>query len=67
MPDIDIILIIKYALSAIIVWSIWMFPVYLARQNGSSDLDMIRIRIASWLFGWTGIGWFYGLWIATKK
>jgi len=67
MPDIDIILTVKYIMAGAIVWCVWMFPAYLARQNGIDGLNGARIRLASWLFGWTVIGWMFALWLAAKK
>jgi hypothetical protein len=67
MLDFDIILTIKYAFGAAIVWGVYMFPAYLARQNGIDGLNMANIRIASWLFGWTVVGWLVALWWAAKK
>ncbi|MCL2758041.1 MAG: hypothetical protein FWE64_01820 [Alphaproteobacteria bacterium] len=65
-PEI-IILVAKNILAVMVVWCVWMFPAYLARQNGIDELDMARVRIASWLFGWTVLGWFAALWWAMKK
>ena len=57
----DILLVIKYALAICIVVVIVLAPAWLARQTGKSKQDMILVRLASWLFGWTGIGWLWSL------
>ncbi|MCL1902347.1 MAG: hypothetical protein FWG18_01820 [Alphaproteobacteria bacterium] len=63
----DILIAIKYIAAAAIVWGIWMFPAWIARQNKVSDQQMVRIRFTSWGLGWTGVGWLIGLWLAVKK
>ncbi|MCL1786174.1 MAG: hypothetical protein FWG39_03440 [Alphaproteobacteria bacterium] len=67
MPDINIILTVKYIMAGAIVWCAYMFPAWLARQNGIDGLNMAQVRIYSWLFGWTIVGWLVGLWWACKK
>lgn len=62
-----IILGLKYAAAATILIVILLAPAYLARQTKKKGLDMVMIRIASWLFGWTGVGWLWALYWATKK
>jgi len=59
--------IFQYALAGVIVWAVWMFPAWLARQNKIDGLQMAMVRWSSWLFGWTGVGWLMGLWWAVKK
>lgn len=63
----DILLVIKYAVAIMIVFTIILTPAWLARQTGKNKQDMILVRLASWLFGWTGIGWLWSLFWSAKK
>ena len=65
--DSDTILIIKYVAATIVLGSIILAPAYLAAKNGKGKIDAMRIRVASWVFGWTGIGWLLALIWAIKK
>lgn len=65
--DSDTILIIKYVAATIMLGSIVLAPAYLAAKNGKGKIDAMRIRVASWVFGWTGIGWLLALFWAIKK
>jgi hypothetical protein len=64
---INLLLILKYALCAAIAVGIILAPAWLARLNGKGKYDMLLVRISSWLFGWTGIGWLYALFISVRK
>jgi hypothetical protein len=61
------ILIIKYIVAVIALVAIILAPAYLAAKNDKSKADAMRIRVASWVFGWTGIGWLLALFWAVKK
>ena len=61
------ILIIKYIVAVIALVAIILAPAYLAAKNDKGKADAMRIRIASWVFGWTGIGWLLALFWAVKK
>ena len=63
----DILLVIKYAIAIMILIAIVLAPAWLARQTGKSKQDMILVRLASWIFGWTGIGWLWSLFWSAKK
>lgn len=63
----DVLLIIKYVLAALIVIGVVLAPAWLARQTGKNKQDMILVRLASWIFGWTGIGWLWSLFWSSKK
>ena len=63
----DILLIIKYILAFCIVTVIVLAPAWLARQTGKNKQDMILVRLASWIFGWTIIGWLWSLFWSSKK
>lgn len=63
----DILLVIKYAIAIMILIVIVLAPAWLARQTSKSKQDMILVRLASWIFGWTGIGWLWSLFWSAKK
>ena len=63
----DILLIIEYTIGILIVAGIIMAPAWVARQNGKGKPDMYAVRLASWVFGWSIIGWIWALYWATKK
>jgi len=60
-------LIIKYIFAALLILAILMTPAYLARQTQKGNVDMFKIRCASWLLGWTGVGYLFALYWAVKK
>ncbi len=61
------ILIIKYIVAAGALVAIILAPAYLAAKNDKAKAVAMRIRVASWVFGWTGIGWLLALFWAVKK
>ena len=61
------ILITKYIAAIILFVVITMAPAYLAAKNGKDKFMCLRIRTASWVFGWTGVGWLLALFWAVKK
>ncbi|MBP5485706.1 MAG: superinfection immunity protein [Alphaproteobacteria bacterium] len=61
------ILIVKYIVAIITLVVIVLTPAYLAAKNEKDKLSQLRIRAASWLFGWTGIGWLLALFWAVRK
>ena len=63
----DILLARKYVASVAIVLAIILAPAWLARQNNRAKNDMILVRLGSWLFLWTGIGWLWALFWSAKK
>ena len=63
----DVIVAIKYVASIAIVLEIVLAPAWLARQNGRDKNDMILVRLGSWLFLWTGVGWLWALFWSAKK
>lgn len=65
--SINILLTAKYIIAIAIVLVIVLAPAWLARQTGKSKQDMILVRLASWIFGWTGIGWLWSLFWSVKK
>ena len=62
-----IFLYVKYAIALAVVIVIMLAPAWVARQTKKSKYIMLWVRIYSWLFGWTGIGWLVALYIAVKK
>lgn len=63
----EILLILKYAIVALIFVGIFLMPAYLAAVNDRSKYDAMRARVGSWLFGWSFIGWFFALFVSAKK
>ena len=63
----NILLFIKYAVSVVILFIIIMTPAWLARQTKKPKEDMCIIRIASWLFCWTGVAWLWALFRSIKN
>jgi hypothetical protein len=51
----------------VLLFAIMMAPAWLAAENGKGKFDAGLVRIASWLFGWTGVGWLFALYWAVKK
>jgi hypothetical protein len=51
----------------LIIVAIFFAPAWLARQNKKEKPAMHYVRFASWVFGWSIIGWLWSLFCATKK
>ena len=64
---INILLILKYAAVIFIFVCLVMTPAYLAIINDSSKYDRMRVRVGSWMFGWTFVGWLFALFVSAKK
>lgn len=62
-----ILLYSKYILAITMIVVIALAPSWIARQTKKDKQQMGWVRIYSWLFGWTGIGWLIGLYIAIRK
>ncbi len=67
MFDAHTILIVKYIVAAVVLGVIILAPAYIAAQTKKGKADAMRIRVASWVFGWTGVGWLLALIWAIKK
>jgi hypothetical protein len=65
--DPSTILTVKYIVAAACLVLIILAPSYLAAQTKKGKADAMRVRVASWLFGWTGVGWLLALIWAIKK
>ena len=63
----DILLISKYIICSCIALGILFAPAWIARQNGHGKPKMHAVRMGSWVFGWSIIGWFVALFWATRK
>ena len=63
----DILIYARYAGAAVALVLVMLTPAYLARQMKKNKLDMVKVRMASWLLGWTGVGWLWALWWAVRK
>lgn len=64
---INILLILKYVAVIFIFVCLIMTPTYLAIINDSSKYDRMRVRVGSWMFGWTFVGWLFALFVSAKK
>ncbi|MBQ8473546.1 MAG: hypothetical protein IJ500_01645 [Alphaproteobacteria bacterium] len=62
-----IILIVKYIVATSIFIGIVCAPAWIARQTDKNKQKMYLVRLGSWLFGWSIVGWFYALIIGTRK
>lgn len=60
-------LIIKYIFGVMICIAIICTPAYLARQTKKDKINMGYVRLGSWLFGWTIIGWLFALFWGSRK
>jgi len=65
--DAHTILIVKYIVTAVLLVLVMLAPAYFAAQTKKAKADAMRIRVASWIFGWTGVGWLLALIWAIKK
>lgn len=65
--NLNFVAIIKCAICIAIIIGVVMAPAWLARQNGKAKYDMMLIRMASWVFGWTGFGWLWALFWGARK
>lgn len=61
------IVFIKYIVAILLLAFVILMPAYLARQTGKDKTDTVRIRIGSWLLGWTVIAWLWSLFKSTQK
>ena len=64
---INFLLIVKHIVAIVVLACIVLAPAYLAAINGRDKQQTYRIRCASWLFGWSIIGWIIALFMASKK
>lgn len=67
LMGINILMLVKYTVAILLFLCVLLAPAYLAVVNDRDKLDRMRIRCGSLLFGWSFIGWFYALFISSKK
>lgn len=65
--DAHTILIVKYVFATAAIIGVILAPAWMAAKNDKGKVDVMRVRVASWVFGWTGIGWLLALFWAIKK
>lgn len=65
--NMNVIIFIKYILAIILIAAIICAPAYLACQTKKDKTDTTRIRIGSWLLGWSVIGWIWALFESIRK
>ena len=63
----DILVIAKFIICVAITIGIFMAPAWVARQNGKGKPDMHAVRLGSWVFGWSIVGWLWSLFWAVRK
>lgn len=67
LTNIEILTIIKYTAAILILLIILFAPAWIARQNNKGKTDMHAVRLGSWIFGWSIIGWLWALFWSTRK
>lgn len=67
IPMHDVLYVLKYFVIIGIFVCMVLAPAYLAAANEAKPYDRMRTRVGSWLFGWSFIGWFFALFVSTKK
>ena len=65
--NMNTVVFIKYILAIVLIAAVVLAPAYLAQQTKKNKTDMTRIRIGSWLLGWSVIAWVWALFESTKK
>ena len=63
----QVIVFIKYIVAILLLATVCLLPGYLAAKTEKDKTDTVRIRIGSWLLGWTAIGWLWALFKSTKN
>jgi hypothetical protein len=64
---VNVVLILKYIVLVGIFVCLVLAPAYLACVNNSAKYDRMRVRVGSWLFGWSFVGWIFALFVSAKK
>jgi len=60
------LVVVKYIIAICLLALVICMPAYLAQQSGLDKTNMTRVRIGSWLLGWTLIAWIWSLFRSTK-
>ena len=63
----QLIIFVKYIIAILLLGIVIFLPAYLACKTDKDKTNTARIRIGSWLLGWTGIGWLWSLFKSTQK
>ena len=63
----NIVIFVKYVVAIWLIAVVLSAPAYLAQQTKKDKTEMTKIRIASWLLGWSVIAWIWALFTASKK
>ncbi len=63
----NIVIFVKYVVAIWLIVVVLSAPAYLAQQTKKDKTEMTKIRIASWLLGWSVIAWIWALFTASKK
>ena len=61
------ILILKYIAATLLLIGVVLAPAWIARQNKKAGIDMVIVRMVSWILWLTGLAWFISLFWASKK
>ncbi|MBQ8042076.1 MAG: superinfection immunity protein [Alphaproteobacteria bacterium] len=66
--DWDMVLLVgKYAICVLLLIGVILAPSWIARQNGKGKPHMQAVRLGSWVFGWSIVGWLWALYWAVRK
>ena len=65
--NINVIILAKYIIAIVLIALVLFAPAYLARQTNKDKTDMVRIRIGSWLLGWSVVAWIWALFASIRK
>lgn len=65
--NINVIILAKYIIAIVLIALVLFAPAYLARQTKKDKTDMARIRIGSWLLGWSVVAWIWALFASIRK
>lgn len=63
----NIVIFLKYIIAIWLIAVVLSAPAYIAQQTKKDKTDMVRIRIGSWLLGWSVIAWVWALFESTRK
>ena len=67
MAPISFIFAAKYIAATLLLVAIILAPAWVARQNNKDKIEMGRVRMASWVCGWSILAWLWALIVATRK
>ena len=64
---IQTVIFIKYIVAILLIAAVVLAPAYFAQQTQKDKTDMTRIRIGSWLLGWSVVAWIWALFKSVQK